>query len=84
MLFHCFITVQIILQNSNLELDKHFGVSYNSSVAIYSNTCPSGGMADAVDSKSTDSNIVGVQVPSRALARQLRHIYQIYWAVAKR
>ena len=24
-------------------------------------------MADAVDSKSTDSNIVGVQVPSRAL-----------------
>ena len=27
---------------------------------------PSGGMADAVDSKSTDSNIVGVQVPSRA------------------
>ena len=27
-------------------------------------------MADAVDSKSTDSNIVGVQVPSRA---EIRH-----------
>ena len=28
-------------------------------------------MADAVDSKSTDSNIVGVQVPSRAVCLML-------------
>ena len=28
---------------------------------------PSGGMADAVDSKSTEVKLVGVQVPSRAV-----------------
>ena len=32
-----------------------------------SNASPSGGMADAVDSKSTVGNYVGVQVPSRAV-----------------
>ena len=30
---------------------------------------PSGGMADAADSKSADRNIVGVRVPSRAGCR---------------
>ena len=34
---------------------------------LYSFESPSGGMADAVDSKSTVGNYVGVQVPSRAL-----------------
>lgn len=29
-------------------------------------TCTCGGMVDAVDSKSTEGNFVGVQVPSRA------------------
>ena len=33
------------------------------------NICPSGGMADAADSKSAIRNGVGVQVPSRAPIR---------------
>ena len=33
---------------------------------FYNLISPSGGMADAVDSKSTAGNGVGVQVPSRA------------------
>ena len=39
---------------------------------------PSGGMADAVDSKSTNGDIVGVQVPSRALHErfELRHLHR--------
>ena len=65
---YCIITgIELICKNKNLELDKNMALSYNISVARFNTICPSGGMADAVDSKSTDSNIVGVQVPSRAL-----------------
>ena len=55
-------------------IDTHLLAMYNRNVPI----CPSGGMADAVDSKSTMGNHVGVQVPSRAKKPRIYHEYEVF------